>query len=212
MTYLQAEDEAIIQGNLELPTVDAAQQLAAISMAVAFGEEMPDSIEGMVAANVDEFVPPNWRKTKSTEEWAAQILQFRDGLIFIDPDDLQDRFLQIVQKCPAYGSHWFYAHKMEVAASAAVPQSIRQLPNDVLLAFNADGMHLYTFSRKLLLSFPYADICRWGGSSSQFSLIMADDQSGESYEFVLITSQAADMAAIILDHIRAIMAEQELEG
>jgi hypothetical protein len=212
MTYLQAEDEAIIQGNLELPTPEEAQQLAAISMAVAFGEEMPNSVEAMVAANVDEFVPPNWRKSKSVEEWAQVILQYRDGLVFVDPDDLQDRFLQIVQKCPAYGSHWFYAHKMDSSAISGVPQAIRELPNDILLAFNAEGMHLYSFSRKLLMSFPYSDICRWGGSSSQFSLIMADDQSGESYEFVLVTSQAADMAAIILDHIRAIMAEQELEG
>lgn len=212
MTYLQAEDEAIIQGNLELTSVEEAQQLAAISMAVAFGEEMPDSVEAMVAANVDEFVPPNWRKTKAPEDWAQLILQFRDGLIFVDPDDLQDRFLQIVQKSPAYGSHWFYAHKMEPTSISGIPQSIRSLPNDLILAFNAEGMHIYTFGRKLMLSFPYSDICRWGGSSSQFSLIMADDQTSESYEFVLITSQAADMAAIILDHIRAIMAEQELEA
>jgi hypothetical protein len=88
---------------------------------------------------------------------------------------------------------------------------IQQLPYDLILAFNSEGMHIYNFSRQMLISFPYSDICRWGGSSSQFSLIMADDQTNESYEFVLITSQAADMAAIILDHIRAIMAEQDME-
>jgi hypothetical protein len=213
MTYLQAEDEAIIQGNLEMRMEEEAQHIAAISMAVAFGEEMPNTVEGMIESNVVDFIPPSYRATKSAAEWASVMLQYRDGLIFVDPDDLQDRFLQIVQKCPAYGSHWFYCHKMETAASAAaVPESIRRLPNDVLLAFNAEGMQVYSFGRKLLLSYPYSDICRWGGSSSQFSLIMADDQSGDSYEFVLITSQAADMAAIILDHIRAIMAEQELQG
>ena len=77
------------------------------------------------------------------------------------------------------------------------------------LGFNAEGMHVYTLKRKLLVSFPYADIYRWGGSSSQFSLIMADANMPESFEFVIITGQAADMAAIILDHIRQIMAEQE---
>lgn len=212
MTYLQAEDEAIIQGNLQITTVEEAQQLAAISMTVAFGEEMPSSLEEMIAGNVDEFVPPSWRPTKTAQQWASLILRYRDGLISVDPDDLQDRFLQIVQKCPAYGSHWFYAHKLEAPAGSGIPNSIRSLPYDLLLAFNAEGMIIYSFNRKLLLSFPYSDICRWGGSSSQFSLIMADDNTGESYEFVLITSQAADMAAIILDHIRAIMAEQELEG
>ena len=212
MTYLQAEDEAIIQGNIEVPTVEESTQLAAISMAVAFGEEMPDTVEAMVAGTVEEFVPPQWRNTKNPEEWADALLQYRDGLIYVDPDDLQDRFLQIVQKSPQYGSHWFFAHKLEPQSYAGIPPAIQQLPYDLLLAFNSEGMHIHNFSRQLLLSFPYSDICRWGGSSSQFSLIMADDQTSESYEFVLITSQAADMAAIILDHIRAIMAEQELEG
>jgi hypothetical protein len=208
LIYLQAEDEAIIQGNIEIKSVDDVQQLAAISMAVAFGEEMPCSVEGMIASTVSDFIPPIWRGTKSEEQWATLILQWRNDLITIDPCDLQDRFLQIVQKSPSYGSHWFYAHKMEAPSDSVLPVTIRHLPLDLIVAFNAEGMHIYSFDRKLLLSFPYSDIIRWGGSSSQFSLIMVDQQS-ESFEFVLITSQAADMAAIILDHIRAIMAEQE---
>jgi len=211
MTYLQAEDETIIQGNLEIPTVSEAVHLAAISMAVAFGEEMPSTSEDMIEGSVIDFIPPDWRDTKPVKQWAELILQYRESLIYVEPDDLQDQFLQIVQKNPAYGSHWFYAHKLEPASYSGIPLMIQQLPYDLILAFNSEGMHIYNFSRQLLISFPYSDICRWGGSSSQFSLIMADDQTNESYEFVLITSQAADMAAIILDHIRAIMAEQDME-
>lgn len=212
MTYLQAEDEAIIQGNIEIPSVQDAVQLAAISMAVAFGEEMPSTVEDMVEGSVIDFIPPDWRNTKPAEKWAEEILQLRDGLIYQDPDALQDRFLQIVQKSPMYGSHWFYAHKMEPQSLVGIPKTIQQLPRDLMVAFNADGMHIFNFSRRHLASFPYSDICRWGGSSSQFSLIMADDATNDSFEFVLITAQAADMAAIILDHIRAIMADQEQES
>jgi hypothetical protein len=53
---------------------------------------------------------------------------------------------------------------------------------------------------------------RWGGSSSQFSLIIWDSEVKESFEFIVTTAQAADMAAIILDHIRTIMALQETEN
>lgn len=212
MTYLQAEDEAIIQGNIEMPNVLEAVQIAAISMAVAFGEEMPSTVDDMVEGSVIDFIPPDWRESKTAEQWASLVLEHRDSLVFVEPDDLQERFLQIVQKSPAYGSHWFYAHKLEPQSYAGIPKAIQQLPSDLMLAFNSEGMHIYNFSRQSLLSFPYSDICRWGGSSSQFSLIMADDQTNESYEFVLITAQAADMAAIILDHIRAIMAEQEQEA
>jgi len=37
---------------------------------------------------------------------------------------------------------------------------------------------------------------------------LADESVPDSFEFCVITSQAADMAAIILDHVRAIMAEE----
>jgi hypothetical protein len=212
MTYLQAEDETIIQGNIEISSEEEAVKLAAISLAVAFGEETPETVEDLVAVNVSDFVPPLLRDTRAPEDWAAQILQYRDQLVYIEPDDLQEQFLEIVQQNPAYGCHWFFAHKLEPQSYAGIPQSVQELPYDLMIAFNAEGMHVYNFSRQPLLSFPYSDICRWGGSSSQFSLIMADDQTNESYEFVLITSQAADMAAIILDHIRAIMAEQEADA
>jgi len=212
MTYLQAEDEAIIQGNIDVNNLSEVVSLASISMAVAFGEEMPANVEDMINNAVVDFVPPDWREKKSAEEWAALILKQREGLIYSEPDDLQEKFLKIVQKCGSYGSHWFYCHKLEPHSNAGIPKAILKLPIDLLVAFNAEGMHIYSFDRKLLLSFPYSDICRWGGSSSQFSLIMADEASGDSYEFVLITAQAADMAAIILDHIRAIMAEQENEA
>lgn len=212
MTYLQAEDEAIVLGNIDVPVLEDAVQLAAISMAVAFGEEMPGSVPEMVDGAVLDFVPPDWRQSKSPEKWAELILTHRDNLTSMEPDDLQERFLQIVQKSNMYGSHWFHSHKMEPQSLVGIPRAIQQLPYNLMLAFNADGMHIFDFNRRHLLTFPYSDICRWGGSSSQFSLIMADDSTHDSYEFVLITAQAADMAAIILDHIRAIMAEQEQEA
>jgi hypothetical protein len=40
-------------------------------------------------------------------------------------------------------------------------------------------------------------------------MIMADPSNVESFEFTVVTGQAPDMAAIILDHIRAIMTAHE---
>ena len=63
---------------------------------------------------------------------------------------------------------------------------------------------------ELLTSYPYSEIYRWGGSSTQFSLILGDSLvSGGNMELVVITSQAQDMAAIVLDHIRALMKAKE---
>ena len=58
----------------------------------------------------------------------------------------------------------------------------------------------------------YADIYRWGGSSSQFSLIIWNQSSESTFALKLSTAQAADMAGIILDYINAIMAAAQADG
>ena len=55
-------------------------------------------------------------------------------------------------------------------------------------------------------SFGYADIYRWGGSSSQFSIIIWNAETEDTDDVSMFTTQAADMAALILDYINAIMA------
>eukprot|EP01038_Epipyxis_sp_PR26KG_P008757 gene8757-11831_t len=211
MTYLQAEDEAIIQGNIEINDVDEATHLAAISVAVAYGEEMPVTVDEMVEGSVIDFIPLHWRETRSPQAWAEMILSYRESLIYVEPDDLQDQFLKIVQRSSTYGSHWFYVHKLEPKSYDGIPLAIQQLPYDLLIALNYEGMHIYTLSRQLLMSLPYSDICRWDGDSSQFIIIANNDQTKQTYEFLMITSQAADMASIILDIISAIKTEQESE-
>ena len=58
----------------------------------------------------------------------------------------------------------------------------------------------------------YADIYRWGGSSSQFSLIIWNQATESTFELKLSTAQAADMAGIILDYINAIMAAAQADA
>lgn len=60
--------------------------------------------------------------------------------------------------------------------------------------------------RETLSSFGYADIYRWGGSSTQFNIIIWNPESQDTDDVSMYTSQAADMAALILDYINAIMA------
>ena len=44
---------------------------------------------------------------------------------------------------------------------------------------------------------------RWGGSSSQFSLVIGNQDTEGTFEMSLYTSQAADMSGLILDYIHA---------
>ncbi len=60
--------------------------------------------------------------------------------------------------------------------------------------------------RETLASFGYADIYRWGGSSTQFNIVIWNPEADDTDDVAMFTSQAADMAALILDYINAIMA------
>ena len=46
----------------------------------------------------------------------------------------------------------------------------------------------------------------WGGSSTQFSVIIWNAATQDTDDVSVFTSQAADMASLILDYINAIMA------
>jgi hypothetical protein len=155
LVYLQAEDEIIVQGNVIVPTEKDAATMAAMSMTVAFGEEMPDSLEGLLAEGVTEFVPPSWREVRDAEYWGQKIVSLRDKYASMDPENLQAEFVQIAQQLPYYGTHWFYVYKVNNQ-----PKLVADLPRELILAFNSDGMHIFSLSRQLLHSFAFADIYR----------------------------------------------------
>ena len=204
LIYLQAEDEAIIKGNIPFEEERQVIELSCISFAVAFGADFPTTVDEMIQNNVTDFIMPSWRNKRSAEDWAGIILKNRNRLLETDTGDLQEEFIKILSESQVYGTHWFYVRKVTNA-----PAIITSFPDELLLGFNNVGMHAYNLNRKLLASFAYADIYRWGGSASQFSLIIWDANIKDSFELIVSTSQAADMAASILDHIRAIMSTEE---
>ena len=106
--------------------------------------------------------------------------------------------------CSFFASLW---QALQLLVLTLTPQS--SLPQKMIAAFNSDGLHFLDDNRRILMSYGYADIYRWGGSSVQFSLIIWNADTQDTFEMILNTSQAADMAALILDFINAIMASTQ---
>ncbi|CBJ31892.1 conserved unknown protein [Ectocarpus siliculosus] len=151
---------------------------------------------------VGRYIPPAWLQHTEVAEWAGEVEKLWPDLISKDLQELEILFVEQCRDRPMYGSHFFYSLKVQ-----CVPDLLSNLPNNLLLAFNADGMHIFSVDKKeLLQQYSYADVHSWRGTRRQVSLTIWDQDTDSVFELALKTQQASDMASIILDHINAIMA------
>lgn len=225
LMYLQAEDEMVCTGNLIIVDEACAIRQTAISMIIALTEEFPVSATDLVAMSnpaMIDFVPLSWRNNFQLEDLAQKLLTFRELLGLSAAcaipdaqdraetlarlvDSLQKDYIETFWNHELYGAHFFPCHKVEDPDQARI---ISELPRDIIVAFMSTGLVLLdSIQRSVLHLFGYADIHSWGGSSSQFSLIILDQSNSTTFELKLSTAQAPDMASIILDYIKSIMAE-----
>jgi hypothetical protein len=202
LMYLQAADEVIV-GNIPVADEERVIELTHLALAIDLGEEFPDNADELLDAEMMEYVPVGWREKYGDEEWAAKILKAQANASMDDPDQMQLKYVERVQDHELYGSHFFHVKK------ANDPEAVGQLPELMVAMFNSDGLHFLNEERQILMSYGFADIYRWGGSSVQFSLIIWNADTQDTFELILSTFQAADMAGLILDFINAIMAAQQ---
>jgi len=198
LIYLQAADE-VISGNIPIEDEAKLVELTTACLVADLGEECPGNQEEMLENECTEWVPPNWKEKYTPEQWADMFLEGRDAAMEKSGEELQASYVEEIRKHDLYGTHFFHVKKVNN------PLAVKDLPDKVVAAFNSDGLHFLDESRKVLLSYGYADIYRWGGSSVQFSLIIWNADTQDTFELILTTYQAAHMAALILDFINAIM-------
>lgn len=208
LTYLQAEEAALVDGHIMVDDDDKAFALASMSIAVAYRDNLGFSVGEIVDAGIQKYVAPDFRANKTPQEWAAMVLEMRDTLVSTDAEDLQDSFLQICQANLFYGKFWFYVHRVEPVAHTIYPDTLRGIPTDLILGFGHDGMLVCDHTHSRYGLFPYGDIFRWSGTESEMTLVLAEASLPDAFEFNILTSQSADIEATILDHIRTTMAEQ----
>jgi hypothetical protein len=203
LVFLQAQDD-FINGCLPLEDEDTVVRLVSRSVAVDQADAFPDNVMELLEAQLLEYVPYNWREMWSEDAWAEKVLETREDYCLEEPETNQADFVATLQPHPLYGSHVFFVSK------ANDPEAAAHLPDDMMVAFNSEGLHLCEpDEREILNSFGYADIYRWGGSSTQFSLVIWIEEVKETFELQLLTRQAVDQSSLIMDYIQAIMATDD---
>ena len=102
LVYLQAEDEAIIQGNLPIDSMEEATTLAAMSMVIGLGEEFPQDSAALLEEGdggqelVLDYIPPDWRDEIEAGEWATTVFNASQDYLNKPVEGLQREFVTLV--------------------------------------------------------------------------------------------------------------------
>lgn len=212
LDFLQACDEVIV-GNITIDDEATVTEMIAASVFVDM-EEVPDDAETLIEDGcLMEYVPQPWKMDHSDEEWGDLVLAAMQPLEDADFEQVQEDYVEKVRDHPLFGTSFFHVKRVPSSDASKEPRLVKGLPDVMYCAFNSDGMHFLADSLgkkyEIIQEFGYADIYRWGGSHTRFSLIIWDAEIQDTFELSLYTSQAPDMAALILDYINAIMEAQE---
>ena len=97
-------------------------------------------------------------------------------VLAMDPSELQTKFVTAVQGNELFLAHVFYTTKLYAPIL---------LPNRVVAVFHCDGMYLMDAAYNKVKSYSYADLYRWGGSTTQFTLTIWNSETQSTFELLL---------------------------
>ena len=185
LMYLQAADE-VISGNIPVTKEPDVVLLTAMSIACD-SEKFPSTEADLLDADLMEYVPVPWRSKKSDSNWARATFAVKGKVAKKSMEDLQNSYVEMVQKFPFYGHCFFYVRKELDGA-------------DMICSVSYEGIHFLSLARVELQAYKFSEIHRWGGSSTQFWLLVFDKKSNQKAKVTLFTSQARDLSSLILDY------------
>jgi myosin heavy subunit len=176
--------------------------------------KVPEDAETLIEEGcLMEYIPQPWKMDHTEEEWGDLVLAAMQPLEDAEFEQVQEDYIEKVRDHPLFGTSFFHVKRVPSSDTSQEPRLVKDLPDVMYCAFNSDGMHFLADSlgkkHEIILKFGFADIYRWGGSHTRFSLIIWDAEVQGTFELSLYTSQAPDMAALILDYINAIMEASE---
>ena len=92
--------------------------------------------------------------------------KFRDGkkqYAELEAEEIQAKYVESIRDHPLYGTNFFHVKRHNF------PEQMESFPKLCIIALNSEGLHFLNEEMETLSSYGYADIYRWGGSSTQFS-------------------------------------------
>jgi hypothetical protein len=190
-------------GNIPIEDETTLIKLTTWRLVRDLGERCPTTQEGMLDSECIKWLPPRWRSQKTPKEWCSLFLQGRDATMKKSAGGtwrgLQADYVEEVCQHKLCGTHFFNVKKVND------PPALAGIPVETVAAFNFDGLHFLGENRKILISYGYRELYRWGGSSLQLNLHICPGQiAGSAFMLILGTHQTKHIAALLLDYVHAV--------
>lgn len=185
LMYLQAADE-VIKSFIPVEKEADVLLLTAIAMAADL-EEFPNKEQDLLDADLIEYIPKDWKNKKTSANWARAVLSQRGRVIRKENDVLENQYIDIVSKYPLWGQAFFFCRKDLNGG-------------DMVVGISYQGIHFYDLKRRPTGEYKFNVLQRWGGSSTQFWVLVLDQKKKQKKKVKLYTQQARDMSNLILDY------------
>lgn len=201
LVYLQARDEVIRSGILQIPDKKSVELLATIALARDLRKHVAPTRGQMIAGEVARYIPRAWLQVAEAAVWTRVMEQLLPDFILKGIEELEILFVKCFGDSRMFGSHFFHISKVR-----CVPDVLSHLPTDLLLAFNAKGVHLLSTEKVALRHQHYSDIYSSKRTRDQLRLTMRDRNTDAPFDFVLQSPQASDISKLMRDYIDAVKA------
>lgn len=201
LVYLQARDEVLRSSILEIPDKKSVELLATIALARDLRKHVAPTRGQMVAGEATRYIPEAWLKLAEAALWMREIEELLPDFILKGIEELEILFVKCYGDFPLFGTHFFHISKVR-----CVPDLLSDLPIDLLLAFNAKGVHLLSTDKVSLRHQDYDDIYSSKRTRDQLRLTMRDRDTDAPFDFVLQSQQASDISKLMRDYIDAVKA------
>ena len=138
------------------------------------------------------------------QEWAARVLACGESVVDETPAAVHAAVVEAAQDSPLYGACCFHVRKK------SFPGSWKDFPAHCILAISGDGLRFVTDTddRSTLAALSFADVHEWEGDVTSFALTIRNTVTEDTENVCVYTSEAAVMAALMLDSINFALAAE----
>eukprot|EP00298_Acanthocystis_sp_HF-20_P005705 c15784_g1_i1.p1 GENE.c15784_g1_i1~~c15784_g1_i1.p1 ORF type:complete len:656 (-),score=259.21 c15784_g1_i1:41-2008(-) len=186
----------VLCGNYSCTAEDAVK-MAALQLQAVVGDHNPETIKkGIVASQLEKYVPVTWINSRTPEEWERVLFELHKRLVGRTSLDAKLNYLSYVKRRPLYGASFFYVTQRN---------QFKEVPESIIVAVNQDGVQLLKpgITKEKVTGYPFSEIVSWAFTSNTFTFVTGD--LAHQQKFTVETTRGAEISAVCRGYVEALL-------